>query len=129
MEEDLCGVGRILSKRFEDRIKDRIQRLSKFKDVEITHLIMGMGGWVLKGKLPTVEHFQGKADYYTIELDDRADGIVQIGNSVWDDGLEEINPGILEVLKELTELFETITHNQYLCIFDIDCVQMKELLK
>jgi hypothetical protein len=127
VERELGKLGIKLSKPFIARAKELIVELSKFKGVKINHLIMGMGGWVLNGTLPYKE-FWG-ADLSKVE-----EGIHEFSfhdfdrRSMWIEYYENVNPGICKVVHELNDILETLTNEQYLDIFDIDAVEMKELL-
>jgi len=125
VERQLANLGEKLSKPFFVRAKELIVELSKFKGVKINYLLMGMGGWTLDAEFPYEEHWSGGIEKGVHEFSFHDIG----GRSCWAECYENVNPGIVAVARELDNILEILTNEQYLQIFDIDKDEMKKLLK
>ena len=125
VEKTINEVGEVLSQPFHDRVRVLIKKLSKFKGVEIDHLIMGMGSYVLSIKAPWRETFKGKTEegIHDMNIGDFNDSRNQPIETY-----ECVNPGIAAVAQEIDDILMFLTDKHYLSIFDINEEEMKKLL-
>ena len=128
VEKELWRIGSRMSKPFHKRAKELIVRLSKFEGVTINHFIMGMGGWVLDGKLPYKEFWGPNLSKVEEGFNDFDLRQFDTGRNSWMEYYDNVNPGISAVLTELNEICEILTHTRHLAIFDINDEDMKKLL-